>query len=103
MLDAKRLKRLGRQIAASLFCLATFAGSYAAYAQDLYGPLAKNPRTGGTLTMGSLLEPPGLDPFHQGADARIRVTVLMYQGLFYEHPNGDAKPLLAESYQVSPN
>lgn len=103
MLDAKRLKRLGRQIAASLFCLATFAGSYAAYAQDLYGPLAKNPRTGGTLTMGSLLEPPGLDPFHQGADARIRVTVLMYQGLFYEHPNGDAKPLLAESYQVSPS
>jgi len=90
-------------MAASLFCLATFAGSYAAHAQDLYGPLAKSPRTGGTLTMGSLLEPPGLDPFHQGADARIRVTVLMYQGLFYESPNGDATPLLAESYTLSPN
>jgi len=53
--------------------------------------------------MGSLVEPPGLDPFHQGADARIRVTVLMYQGLFYEAANGEAMPLLAESYEVSPD
>ena len=51
--------------------------------------------------MGSLVEPPGLDPFHQAADARIRLTVLMYQGLFYESPDGEAMPLLAESYDVS--
>ena len=59
--------------------------------------------TGGTLTVGSLVEPPGLDPFHQGADARIRVTVLMYQGLFDEPVDGEAAPLLAESYEVSPD
>lgn len=98
-----RLHRAGRHWSAALALLAGCAALTAANAQDLYGPPATNPRSGGTLTMGSLLEPPGLDPFHQGADARIRVTVLMYQGLFYEHPSGDAKPLLAESFQVSPN
>jgi peptide/nickel transport system substrate-binding protein len=74
-----------------------------AKAEDLYGPIPQNARTGGTLTMGSLIEPPGLDPFHQGADARIRVSVLMYQGLFYEAATGEAMPLLAESYEVSPD
>ena len=72
-------------------------------AAELYGPEAKDARRGGTLTVGSLVEPPGLDPFHQGADARIRVTVLMYQGLFYEPVDGEAAPLLAESYEVSPD
>ena len=72
-------------------------------AAELYGPEAKDARRGGTLTVGSLVEPPGLDPFHQGADARIRVTVLMYQGLFYEAVDGEAAPLLAESYEVSPD
>jgi len=103
VLDAKRLERLRRQIAASFFCLATILGSQAVSAQEFYGPAASNPHIGGTLTMGSLLEPPGLDPFHQGADARIRVTVLMYQGLFYEQASGEPIPLLAESYTVSPD
>lgn len=66
----------------------------------LYGPVATNAAKGGTLTFGSLVEPPGLDPFHQAADARIRFTVLVYQGLFYEGPEGQAIPLLAESYET---
>ncbi len=102
MLGETWLGRLRGLMAATLFCLTAFAAT-AAQAEDLYGPIAKSPRNGGTLIMGSLLEPPGLDPFHQGADARIRVTVLMYQGLFYENPNGEATPLLAESYTVSAN
>jgi peptide/nickel transport system substrate-binding protein len=84
---------------ASLACVVAFGVG----AADLYGPEAKDARQGGTLTVGSLVEPPGLDPFHQGADARIRVTVLMYQGLFYEAVGGEAAPLLAESYQLSPD
>ena len=32
--------------------------------------------------------------FRQAADARIRVSVLMYQGLFYEDQSGIARPLL---------
>ncbi len=72
-----------------------------AQADGLYGPAATDAVLGGRLNMGLLVEPPALDPFHQAADARIRVTVLMYQGLFYESPTGEAIPLLAESYTVS--
>ncbi len=68
---------------------------------ELYGSVPESPQSGGTLNVGMLVEPPALDPFHQAADARIRVTVLMYQGLFYEGADGEAKPLLAESYEVS--
>ena len=93
------LGRWLRPIAALLVCLSALGAS----AAELYGPEAKDARRGGTLTVGSLVEPPGLDPFHQGADARIRVTVLVYQGLFYEPVDGEAAPLLAESYEVSPD
>jgi len=68
-----------------------------------YGPSAADAMAGGTLVMGSLVEPPGLDPFHVAAEARIRITVLIYQGLFYEAPNGDAVPLLAEGFDLSPD
>ena len=52
-------------------------------------------------TSVQLAQPPSLDPYHQGADARIRVTVLSYQGLFYEGASGEAVPLLAQSYTQS--
>jgi peptide/nickel transport system substrate-binding protein len=100
MINVQSRKLLSRSVTASLFCLASLGG---VKAEDLYGPISQNARNGGTLTMGSLVEPPGLDPFHQGADARIRVTVLVYQGLFYEATNGEAMPLLAESHEVSPD
>ena len=75
----------------------------AAWSQDagLYGKSDPAARAGGKLTIGSLTEPPALDPYHQAADARIRVTVLAYQGLFYESATGEAIPLLAESYTQS--
>ncbi|MCW3474333.1 ABC transporter substrate-binding protein [Limobrevibacterium gyesilva] len=96
---------LTRRTALSLFGLAALGGIGVApaHASELYGPAAADARKGGTLTMGLLLEPPGLDPFHQAADARIRVTVLLYQGLFYEGSDGQAVPLLAESYDLSPD
>ena len=72
-------------------------------AAELYGPADPAAKRGGTLTLGSPVEPPGLDPFHLGAEARIRVTVLIYQGLFYEAPDGDAAPLLAENAELSPD
>jgi len=81
---------------------ATLGWALAGSAQaQLYGPLADNPVMGGTLNVGSLVEPPGLDPFHQAADARISVTVLMYQGLFYESKTGEALPLLATGHEIS--
>lgn len=90
-----------KNLAASLLCAAAVSLAPGVGAADLYGPAADNAQRGGTLNMGILVEPPGLDPFHQAADARIRVTVLVYQGLFYEAANGEAAPLLAESYEVS--
>lgn len=89
----------------TLLALAGMAGVAAllgpARASDLYGPKTSDAKSGGTLNMGLLVEPPGLDPFHQAADARIRLTVLMYQGLFYESPDGTAMPLLAEGFDLS--
>lgn len=79
------------------------AAPLAARAADLYGPVAPNAKMGGTLNFGSLVEPPGLDPFHQAAEARIRFTVLMYQGLFYEGTDGEAAPLLATGFELSPD
>lgn len=62
----------------------------AAAASDdlLYGPTDPQARRSGRVTVGSLVEPPALDPFRQAADARIRVSVLMYQGLFFEDQSG---------------
>ncbi|MBJ3778250.1 ABC transporter substrate-binding protein [Acuticoccus mangrovi] len=91
---------LRHAMAGALLCATAFAAPSAS-AEDLYGPLADDPSMGGTLEMGLLVEPPGLDPFHQAADARIRLSLLMYQGLFYEGVGGEAIPLLAESYEVS--
>ncbi len=93
------LQRFGR--AALLTGVLSLAVTLSSYAGDLYGPAASSPTTGGTLNMGLLVEPPGLDPFHQAADARIRLTVLIYQGLFYESADGQAMPLLAESVDIT--
>lgn len=87
--------------AGALLCASALAAVPGAFAEDLYGPKAESPVMGGSLNMGILVEPPGLDPFHQGAEARIVVSLLMYQGLFYEGAGGEALPLLAESYEVS--
>lgn len=57
-------------------------------ALDIYGAADPQARRGGTLTVAIANEPPNLDPFHQAGDARTAVTVLMYQGLMYEHPSG---------------
>lgn len=100
-----RSRSAWRRVAGALCVGLALCGAPAVYAADapLYGPVAKDGVRGGTLTFGSLVEPPGLDPYHQAADARIRFTVLMYQGLFYEGPDGTAVPMLAASYQVAPD
>jgi peptide/nickel transport system substrate-binding protein len=93
-----RTKRLLAAASAACWLVAGFAN-----AQDaaIYGKSDPSAKRGGRMTIGSLTEPPALDPYHQGADARIRVTVLSYQGLFYEDASGDAIPLLAESWSRS--
>ena len=96
------LKRFAGRCASSV---AIAAFSVSVWAQDalIYGKSDQAARMGGRMTVGSLTEPPALDPYHQAADARIRVTVLAYQGLFYESASGEAIPLLAESHTLSPD
>lgn len=93
-------RHLARLVGGSALALGlTLALPFAATAQ--YAPIAEGAQNGGSLTVGSIVEPPALDPFHQGADARIQVSGLMYQGLMFEHESGTAQPLLAESVEVS--
>ncbi|MFC3705644.1 ABC transporter substrate-binding protein [Devosia honganensis] len=101
MTNVPKMRRLGQTLlGATMLSLLTLSPGFAAEG-DLYGPAAENATQGGRLNMGLLVEPPGFDPFHQAADARIRLSVLVYQGLFYEGADGQAWPLLAESYEVS--
>jgi len=88
--------------AAAVMAVSALAVGTAVVAQEelAYGPDPEQDIRGGVLTVGSIVEPPALDPFHQGADARIQITTLIYQGLFYEGMTGPV-PLLAESYDVS--
>jgi peptide/nickel transport system substrate-binding protein len=96
------MKSWAARLAAGAIAATLSAG---AWAQDalIYGKSDSAAKMGGRMTIGSLTEPPALDPYHQAADARIRVTVLAYQGLFYESATGEAIPLLAESYTMSPD
>ena len=84
---------------------ALFFTAVPALADDslVYGKSDPAAKAGGKVAVGSLIEPPSLDPFLQGADARIRVTGLMYQGLFFEDQTGVARPLLASGFEVSPD
>mgnify|MGYP003835898065 FL=1 len=93
------MRKLGGAAAVAVSALAM---APVAFAQEElpYGPDPEQEIRGGVLNVGSLVEPPALDPFHQGADARIRVTTLIYQGLFYEGLSGPV-PLLAKSFEVS--
>jgi peptide/nickel transport system substrate-binding protein len=93
------LGRLARMLA--IAGAALIAGPAHADDAALYGKTDSAAKRGGKLTVGSLVEPPALDPFHQAADARIAVSGLMYQGLMYEDPSGTPQPLLATGYTVS--
>ncbi len=100
-MNVSSMRRFGQKLlGATMLSLLALSPSLADE-MSLYGPAAENAVSGGRLNMGLLLEPPGFDPFHQAADARIRLSVLVYQGLFYEGANGQAIPLLAEGFEVS--
>jgi ABC-type transport system substrate-binding protein len=95
------LRRLASRLVGALAGLALGAGAALADQHLLYGESDPEAKPGGALMFGSLVEPPALDPYHQAADARLRISVLMYQGLMYEAGDGIAQPLLAESYEAS--
>lgn len=69
--------------------------------EPLYGEDDANAKRGGTLTVGSLIEPPSLDIYHQAGEAVNFIAVLMYQTLVYADAQGNPVPLLAESWEVS--
>ncbi|HEY8609850.1 MAG TPA: ABC transporter substrate-binding protein [Roseomonas sp.] len=100
-IDRRTALLAGASLLGAGFAGPAWAQDAPAGSADLYGPDDPQARRGGMLTVAIANEPPNLDPFHQAGDARTAVTVLMYQGLMYEHASGIAKPLLAESMTIS--
>ncbi len=65
--------------------------------------LAENPVRGGKIVVAQKAEPPGLDPTANTAAAIDRVVYAnLYEGLIKVDQNGKFVPLLAESWEVSP-
>ncbi|RRD64638.1 ABC transporter substrate-binding protein [Comamonadaceae bacterium OH2310_COT-174] len=57
-----------------------------------------------SITIGMVLEPPGLDPTISAAAAVSEVTLYnIYETLTKINPDGSVAPLLAESWEVSPD
>lgn len=64
----------------------------------------KTPAGKNTLTIGMVLEPPGLDPTSNAASAVGEVTLYnIYETLTKINADGSVTPLLAESWDVSPD
>lgn len=96
------VKGFGAMPLVSLLCgLASSKVEAATSDSRLYGATDPQGRSGGTLTVGSLIEPPSLDIFHQAGEAVNFVAVLIYQSLTYADADGDVLPLLAERWEVS--
>lgn len=71
----------------------------AALLTAMSGAMAKD-----TLTVGEVLEPPGLDPTANAASAIRRVTYAnLFEGLVRIGEDGSIKPALAESWTTSPD
>ncbi|MDN2564855.1 ABC transporter substrate-binding protein [Aquibium sp. A9E412] len=85
----------------SLFGVPLMATGARADDAMLYGAGDPAAKRGGTLTVGSLIEPPSFDIYHQAGEAVNFVAPLMYQTLVYADHDGNPHPLLAESWEVS--
>ncbi|MEY4712827.1 MAG: hypothetical protein RIS88_2277, partial [Pseudomonadota bacterium] len=82
--------------------LLTNAASLAALANLPTAALAQGKKDSMTLAMA--LEPPGLDPTAGAASAIAEITHYnIYETLTKINPDGSVSPLLAESWEVSPD
>ena len=56
------------------------------------------------ITLALVLEPPGLDPTAGAASSIAEITLYnIYETLTKINPDGSVSPLLAESWEVSPD
>jgi len=73
-------------------------------ALSLTSPLAaQTPKRGGTLVVGMSQDLPGLDPHPSTSTITYQVLSLVYQGLVDFDRDLKIRPVLAESWKVSPN
>jgi len=80
----------------------THSASLAAMAALPAGALAQGRKD--SISMAMALEPPGLDPTASAASAIGEITLYnIYETLTKIHPDGSVTPLLAESWEVSPD
>lgn len=82
-----------------LVCIASFTGLYA-LEQKL---LVVEPAYGGILTEGEVGSPRFINPLLTLSDADRDLSALTYAGLMGLDGKGDLVPVLAESYEVSPD
>ena len=76
----------------------------AVLAPSLTSPLAaQTPKRGGTLVVGMSQDLPGLDPHPSTSTITYQVLSLVYQGLVDFDRDLKIRPVLAESWKVSPN
>ena len=66
-------------------------------------PDAQTPKRGGTLVVGMSQDLPGLDPHPSTSTITYQVLSLVYQGLVDFDRDLKIKPVLAESWKVSPD
>jgi ABC-type transport system substrate-binding protein len=64
---------------------------------------AQTPKRGGTLVVGKSQDLPGLDPHPSTSSITYQVLSLVYQGLVDFDRDLKIKPVLAESWKVSPD
>ena len=106
MSDIRRrtlLKGVALAPLAGVLGLSLFPPQAVAEESVLYGASDPEAKSGGRLTVGSLIEPPSMDIYHQAGEAVNFIAVLMYQTLVYADADGNVHPLLAESWEVSPD
>ncbi|MDD2657730.1 MAG: peptide ABC transporter substrate-binding protein [Candidatus Pacebacteria bacterium] len=84
---------------AGLLCIASLAGFYA-LEQSL---LVEVPAYGGSLTEGEVGSPQFINPLLAISDADRDLSALVYAGLMGLGGRGDLVPVLAESYEMTPD
>jgi peptide/nickel transport system substrate-binding protein len=101
-IDRRRLL-MGTASLPLLALLANVSATGVARADDtaLYGASDPSAKKGGKLTVGSLIEPPSFDIYHQAGEAVNFVAPLMYQALVYPDADGTPMPLLAEGWEIN--
>ncbi|TXH38977.1 MAG: peptide ABC transporter substrate-binding protein [Rhodospirillaceae bacterium] len=92
------LEKIGRGLALGAICCAMALGSLSASAEE-----SATPKKGGTLTVGTQSDAQTLDPIASVQWSERQILFLVFDSLVTLAPDFSIHPLLAESWDVSPD